>query len=229
MKVSILMPVYNEITTIMDVIELVRNVKVEKEIIIVDDCSDDGTTQILKKHFGEICEGIKVIYHEKNKGKGAAIQTALAAATGEYIVVQDADMEYSPHDIERLLATARETGADAVYGSRFLDTWRTTSFVHYMVNGFLTLLTNVFFGGNLTDMETCYKLVRTDLMRQLDIKSEKFDFEPEVTAKLLKRGIDIKEISVAYRGRGYDEGKKIGAGDGVQAVITIFKLKFTKT
>lgn len=228
MKVSILMPVYNEIKTIMDVVELVRNINADKEIVIVDDCSADGTTQTLKKNFGDSFEDIKVFYHEKNRGKGAAIQTALANASGDYIVVQDADMEYSPHDIEHLVDKAKETGAKAVYGSRFFDTWKTTSLPHYMVNGFLTLLTNILFGGNLTDMETCYKLINTKLMRDLDIKSEKFDFEPEVTAKLLKRGIKIEEIPVSYRGRGYDEGKKITWRDGLQAVITIFKLRMGK-
>lgn len=228
MKVSILMPVYNEIKTIMDVLELVQNVKLDKEIIMVDDCSSDGTRELLKEEFGEGKEAVKVFYHEKNKGKGAAIRTAISKAQGEYIIIQDADMEYSPHDMERLAAKAEETGSKAVYGSRFLKTWKTTSFPHYCVNRFLTSLTNVLFGGKLTDMETCYKMVETNLINSLGIKAERFEFEPEVTTKILKKGVKIIEIPIAYRGRGYDEGKKIGWRDGVEAVITLFKLKFGK-
>ncbi|MDP8259084.1 MAG: glycosyltransferase family 2 protein [Candidatus Aadella gelida] len=227
MKVSILIPAFNEIKTIVDVVELVKNVNIDKEIILVDDCSSDGTREILKEKYGTAKDNIKIFYHDKNKGKGAAIRTALSHASGEYIVVQDADMEYSPQDIKKLLALAEETGAGAVYGSRFLDTWKTTSFPHFVVNKTLTVLTNILFGGRLTDMETCYKLVKTDLMRSLDIKAERFEFEPEVTTKLLRRGIDIKEIPVSYRGRGYDEGKKIGWRDGIEAVFTLFRLKFS--
>ena len=155
------------------------------------------------------------------------MRTALEHASGEYMIVQDADMEYSPQDMARLSALAEDTGAEAVYGSRFLETWKTTSFPHFLVNKSLTVLTNILFGGSLTDMETCYKMVKTDLMRSLDIKANRFEFEPEVSAKLLKRGIKIREIPVSYRGRGYDEGKKIGWKDGVQAVATLLRLRFS--
>jgi glycosyltransferase involved in cell wall biosynthesis len=226
MKISVLMPVYNEIKTIMDVLTLVRDVDLDKEIILVDDFSADGTKELLKKEFGDGFGEVRVVYHEKNEGKGAAIRTALLHAKGDYVIVQDADMEYSPHDIVTMAKIAREKGAVAVYGSRFLKTRKTTSLPHFIINSFLTRLTNIFFGGNLTDMETCYKMVRTDIMRSLDIKASRFEFEPEVTAKLFRKGVKIVEIPVSYRGRGYDEGKKIGWRDGLEAVITLFRLKF---
>ncbi len=228
MKISILMPVYNEIKTIKDVLQLVKAIELDKEIILVDDYSTDGTRELLKKEYGDGFGEVRVFYHKKNKGKGAAIRTALENAKGEYVIVQDADMEYSPNDMITMTKFAEETGAEAVYGSRFLKTWRTTSFPHFLVNKTLTVLTNILFGGSLTDMETCYKMVKTDVIRSLNIKAERFEFEPEVSAKLLKKGVKIKEIPVSYRGRGYDEGKKIGWRDGVEAVMTIFRLKFSK-
>lgn len=227
MKISILMPVYNERKTILEVLDLVKSVGIDKEIIIVDDCSADGTRESLKERFGGGLDGIKVFYHEKNRGKGSAIRTALSHAAGDYVIVQDADMEYSPHDIVKLAALAEKNGLDAVYGSRFLETWRSTSVFHYLVNGFLTALTNVLFGASLTDMETCYKMVRTDVIRGLDIKAERFEFEPEITAKLLKKGIDIREVPVSYRGRGYSQGKKITWKDGIEAVLTLLRCRFT--
>ncbi len=226
MKVSILMPVYNEFKTIMDVIDLVRNVEMDKEIIVVDDRSTDGTREFLRKHFKDGSGDVRAFYHDKNKGKGAAIRTALLHAKGEYVIVQDGDLEYSPHEMLKLASVVEETGAEAVYGSRFLETWRSTSLPHYVINGFLTALTNIMFGASLTDMETCYKMVRTDVIRGLNIKADKFEFEPEVTAKLLKRGIRIREVPISYRGRGYDEGKKITWRDGIEAVLTLFRLKF---
>lgn len=228
MKLSILIPIYNEHKTVLDLLELVDNLHVVKEIILVDDCSGDGTRELLKEHFGEGKGDIKVFYHDVNMGKGAAIRTALSHATGDYVIVQDADLEYSPHDMVAMADVAKNSKAEAVYGSRFLKTWKTTSFPHYIVNKTLTVLTNILFGGSLTDMETCYKMVRTDIMRSLDIKAKRFEFEPEVTAKLLMRGVKIIEVPVSYRGRSYDEGKKIGWRDGVEAVITILRLKFNR-
>ena len=228
MKVSILMPVYNEVKTIMDVLELVKGVNMDKEIILVDDFSTDGTRELLRNEFGDGKDAIKIFYHDKNKGKGTAIRTALSHAEGDYIIVQDADMEYSPHDMIRLASAAEEMKAEAVYGSRFLKTRHTTSLPHFLVNKFLTVLTNILFGGSLTDMETCYKMIRTDLMRDLDIQANRFEFEPEVTVKLLKRGVEIKEVPVSYRGRSYDEGKKIGWRDGIEAVCTILRYRFKK-
>jgi len=229
MKISILMPVYNEKRTILDVLELVRVVSLDKEMILVDDFSTDGTRELLKARFGDGSGDIKVFYHDRNRGKGSAIRTALANAAGDYVIVQDADMEYSPSDMVTIAAKAAETGAAAVYGSRFLKTWKVTSAAHFGINKFLTVVTNALFGGSLTDMETCYKMVKTDVMRELDIRSERFEFEPEVTAKLLKRGIKIEEVPVSYRGRGYDEGKKIGWKDGIEAVAALIRLKFSRS
>ncbi|HNX91848.1 MAG TPA: glycosyltransferase family 2 protein, partial [Candidatus Omnitrophota bacterium] len=223
-----LIPVYNEKKTILDLLDLVKLVSMDKEIVVVDDCSKDGTRELLKKHFGAEAGDIRIFYHEVNKGKGSAIRTALKHAAGEYVIVQDADMEYSPHDMLKLVEAA-EKGNAAVFGSRFLKTWKSTSLPHYMVNFFLTGLTNLLFGARLTDMETCYKMVRTDIMRSLDIKADKFEFEPEVTAKLLQNGIKIKEVPISYRGRSYDEGKKITWRDGVDTVMILFKLKFFRT
>ena len=228
MKVSILMPVYNELKTIMDVLELVKEIKLDKEIILVDDCSTDGTRELLKDRFGDKKEDIMVFYHASNTGKGAAMRTALSNATGDYVIAQDADMEYSPRDIVKLAEVAEKTSAEAVYGSRFLGTWRSTTFPHFFVNWSLTALTNMLFGGSLTDMETCYKMVKTDLMRSLDIQAKRFEIEPEVTAKLLGKGYAIREVPISYRGRGYDEGKKIGWRDGISAIWTLLKCRFSK-
>jgi glycosyltransferase involved in cell wall biosynthesis len=226
MKISVLMPVYNEHKTIVDILALVESVKLDKEIILVDDFSTDGTRELLQEEFGNGRENIRVFYHDKNKGKGEAIRTALSHATGDYIIVQDADLEYSPHDMVSMAFKAENTGAEAVYGSRFLSSRKSTSLPHYLVNKSLTVLTNMLFGGNLTDMETCYKMIRTDLMKGLDIKARRFEFEPEVTAKLLRRGVRIVEVPVSYRGRSYDEGKKIGWRDGLEAVATLLRMKF---
>ena len=227
MKLSVLMPVYNENKTVLDVLELIGSVEAHKEIILVDDFSDDGTRELLKEKFGDGAGNIKVIYHDRNRGKGAAIRTAIGCADGDYMIVQDADMEYSPGDMENLVDLAAATGARAVYGSRFARTWRTTSLPHFVVNWSLTALTNLLFGGALTDMETCYKLIKSDDLRSLDIKAERFEFGPEVTAKLLKKGIVIHEIPVYYRGRGYDAGKKITWKDGVETLITLIRLRFS--
>ncbi|HPN72573.1 MAG TPA: glycosyltransferase family 2 protein [Candidatus Omnitrophota bacterium] len=228
MKLSILIPVYNENKTILDLLELVRNVDLDKEIILVDDCSSDGTRELLERTFGTGKGEVKVFYHDRNQGKGSAIRTALSNAKGDYVIVQDADLEYSPSDMVGMAAVAGESAPEAVYGSRFLKTWKSTSFPHYMINRFLTSLTNVLFGGSLTDMETCYKMVRTEVMRSLDIKASRFEFEPEVTAKLLMRKAKIVEVPVSYRGRSYDEGKKIGWKDGLEAVNTLLMIKLGK-
>lgn len=226
MKLSVLIPVYNEYKTVLDVLDLVKSVNINKEIIIVDDCSDDGTRELLKKEIGDGVEGVKVFYHDKNMGKGAAVRTALEKANGDYVIIQDADMEYSPHDMLKLVEAVEETKAEAVYGSRFLETWKVTSYPHYLVNKFLTSLTNVLFGSSLTDMETCYKMVKTDVIRSLSLQANKFELEPEITAKLLKRGCVIKEVPVSYRGRGYDAGKKITWRDGVETLVALFKFRF---
>jgi len=227
MKVSVLIPVYNEAKTVIDVLDLVKNAAFDKEIILVDDGSADKTRNILKERFGNGDENLKILYHRHNMGKGRAVRTALSHATGDYIVIQDADMEYSPASIVKLAACVRDTGAEAVYGSRFLKTRKSTSFPHFLVNWFLTFLTNILFRCSLTDMETCYKMVRTDIMRDLDIRAEGFEIEPEITAKLLKKGYAIREMPIIYRGRGYDEGKKIGWFDGMKAVWVLFRCRFS--
>lgn len=227
MRISILIPVYNEMKTIMDLLDLVKGISMEKELIVIDDYSTDGTRELLQKKFGKGNDDVKVIYHPENRGKGGAIRTAIEHASGDYVIVQDGDLEYSPHEICKLVRLASETGAVAVYGSRFLDSWTSTSFMHYLVNWSLTAFTNILFGSRLTDMETCYKMVRTDIVKGLGIKAERFEFEPEITAKLLKKGIDIKEVAISYRGRNYDEGKKITWRDGIEAVGALIKFRFT--
>jgi glycosyltransferase involved in cell wall biosynthesis len=226
MKISVLMPVYNETNTIMDILKLVRGMKLDKEIILVDDCSTDGTRDFLKEEFGDGKEDVRVFYHEKNRGKGAAVRTALEKATGDYMIVQDADLEYSPDDIVRMVGMAQETGAKAVFGSRFLNTWRSTNLFHFIVNKFFTVLTNILYGSSLTDIHTCYKMVEMDIIRQLDIRAESFAFDPELCAKLLKRGTKIREIPISYSGRDHEEGKKIGWPDGVEALWTLLRFRF---
>ena len=226
MKLSILVPVYNEVKTLLSVVEKIRAVDVEKEIILVDDRSTDGTRELLQESFGESKDNIKVGYHAENIGKGMAVRTALEKAVGDYCVIQDADLEYDPEDLKKILKYAVANNAPAVYGSRFLKTWRATSLPHFIVNKTLTVLTNLLFGSSLTDMETCYKLVRTDVMKSLGLKANRFELEPEITSGLLKKGYKIPEIAISYKGRSYHEGKKIGWKDGVEAVWTLFKLKF---
>lgn len=227
MKISVLIPVYNEKKTILDVINLVIGVNFDKEIILVDDFSTDGTRELLKKRFGSGEGSLKVFYHNENKGKGSAIRTAIENASGEYIVVQDGDLEYSPDEMLKMLELIRKEKAIAVYGSRFLETWKTTSLSHFAINKFLTILTNILFGSSLTDMETCYKMIRLDVIKGLALKAKRFEFEPEVTVKLIRKGVKIEEVPISYRGRWYDEGKKITWRDGIEAVMTLLKLRFS--
>ena len=228
MKLSVLIPVYNEVKTLERVIEKVRLVPVEKEIILVDDCSTDGTRELMKARYIDGKGGIRLLYHDHNQGKGTAIRTALAQATGYYSVIQDADLEYNPDDYRLLLDAAKRYNADIVYGSRFYNTWKVTSFWHFMVNGFLTMLTNILFGSRLTDMETCYKMIRTDIFKGLDIQAQLFEVEPEITAKILKRGHNIVEIPISYKGRSYHEGKKITWRDGIHTLLTLLRFRFSR-
>lgn len=199
----------------------------DKEIILVDDFSTDGTRELLRNKYGEGKGNIKVFYHKQNQGKGAAVNTALKYATGDYSIIQDADLEYDPNDFLKLADCVRRNKADVVYGSRFYKSWRATSFLHFLVNKFLTVLTNLLFNANLSDMETCYKMLKTDVFKNLELKSRKFEIEPEITIKLLKKGYKIFEIPIFYRGRSYHEGKKIGWRDAVMAIYTIIKLRCT--
>lgn len=227
-KLSIIIPVFNEINSLEALVEQVEEVDFcgcEKELILVDDFSTDGSREILKnmenKHL--------VLYHEKNKGKGAAIRTAVEKATGDIIVIQDADLEYSPKDYNNLLPLILGDKADVVYGSRFLNRENNKNFMlkNLIGNKVLTLMFNVLFGSKITDMETCYKAFRKDIIKSVTIKSDRFDFEPEITAKVLKKKARLVEVPISYSGRGHEEGKKIGWKDGIQAIKTIIKFRFT--
>lgn len=220
---SIIVPAYNEGATVEAAIRRVRQVALRLEIIAVDDASTDGTREILERLAGQ---GVvdKVIHHEKNRGKGAAIRNGIAAATGDAIVIQDADLEYDPSDLPALLLPIRARQADAVYGSRFLGgPHRVLYFWHYVGNKLLTLLSNMFTNLNLTDLETCYKLVRADLLKRLPLSANRFGFEVEITARLAQARARIWEIPISYSGRTYAEGKKITWRDGCAALLHIVR------
>jgi len=222
-KLSVVIPVFNEAETLLEILNRVQAESTEKEIIIVDDCSTDGTRAVLKKL--ESNAGIRVLYHERNKGKGAALRTGFAAASGEIVIIQDADLEYDPAEYVRLLKPIVDGKADVVYGSRFMgaDSHRVLYFWHYVGNRFLTLLSNCFTNLNLSDMETCYKAFRRDILHKIDIEESRFGFEPEITAKVARAKCRVYEVGISYSGRTYEEGKKIGWKDGVRALWCILK------
>jgi glycosyltransferase involved in cell wall biosynthesis len=223
-RLSIVIPAYNERATIAEIVRRVRAAPVsglEREIIVVDDCSTDGTREILG---GLPREGLRVIEKPKNQGKGAALRDGFAAATGDIVLVQDADLEYDPNEYPRLLQPILDGVADVVYGSRFLGgPHRVLYFWHYVANRGLTLLSNMVTNVNLTDMETCYKVFRSDVLKQITLESDRFGFEPEVTAKVARLGCRIFEVPISYYGRTYAEGKKIGWKDGVNALSCIVR------
>lgn len=228
-KLSVIVPVYNEEKTIKTVIEKVKKARlknISKEIIVIDDCSKDSTGKILK---GINDTSLKIFFHNKNKGKGAAIRTGLKNSTGGIILIQDADLEYSPSEYGKLLKPIIEGNAKVVYGSR-LEAIRKNKKnmykLHYFGNLFLTLLTNLLYGTRITDMETGYKVFRREVIKGINLKAKRFDFEPEVTAKILKKGYKIHEVPVNFVGRKFDEGKKITWRDGVKAVYYLLKYKF---
>jgi glycosyltransferase involved in cell wall biosynthesis len=226
MRLSIIIPCYNELNTIDAIIDAVNTAPYpDKEIIIVDDCSDDGTREKLKSQIELSGRVHQIFYHEVNQGKGAALRTGIAAATGNLVIIQDADMEYDPNDYPRLVEPILNGRADVVFGSRFLggDAHRVLYFWHRVGNGFLTLLSNMFTNLNLTDMETCYKVFRREIIQSILIEENRFGFEPEITAKVSKIKCSIYEVGISYYGRTYDEGKKIGWKDGVRALICIIK------
>jgi len=231
---SIVIPAYNEEKTISSILDKVISVKlisdIKKEIIVVNDCSTDATLQVLQDYCKKHSElDIKVLHHEVNQGKGAALHTGIAHATGEYLIIQDADMEYDPCEYNDLLKPVVEGFADVVFGSRFLggNPHRILYYWHSIGNRFLTRLSNMFTNLNLTDMETCYKLFKTDIIQSLKLKEKRFGFEPEVTAKIAKiKGIRIYEVGISYYGRTYEEGKKIGWKDGFRAIWCILKYRF---
>ena len=224
MKVSIIIPCYNEKSTIEKIIEAVRNAPLEnREIIVVDDCSQDGTQTLLRERVSQLVD--RVIYHPVNRGKGAALRSGFAAASGEFILVQDADLEYSPEDYPALLEPLISGQADAVIGSRFMGgrPHRVLFFWHMVGNKFLTLLSNMFTNLNLTDVETGYKAFRAPLIKSIPLEEDRFGIEPEIIAKLARTGCRIYEVGISYSGRTYAEGKKISWRDGVRAIYAIFK------
>lgn len=234
MKISILIPVYNEKATIEEIISQVVKVDLphDRELIIVDDCSTDGTRDILKeisekKRLGHIQTPMHIFYHDVNQGKGAGLRTAIQHASGDIAIIQDADLEYDPREYPRLLQPIVEGRADVVFGSRFLGgPHRVLFFWHYVANKFLTLLSNAFNNINLTDMETCYKVFRMKMLKDIHLTSNRFGFEPEITAKIAKQKCRIFEVPISYYGRDYSEGKKIGWKDGVAAIYFILKFRF---
>ena len=221
---SVVIPCYNEIDTVEALIDSVERAPIrEKQIIVVDDASTDGTRELLRDKI-EACVD-RVIYHEKNQGKGAALRSGFAAATGDIVLVQDADLEYDPRDYSKLLAPILEGKADVVFGSRFSggESHRVFYFWHSVVNKGLTLLSNMLTDLNLTDMEVCYKVFRREILDQITIEEDRFGFEPEITAKVARLKCRVYEVGVSYAGRTYSEGKKIGFKDGVRAIWCVLK------
>jgi glycosyltransferase involved in cell wall biosynthesis len=226
---SVLIPVYNEVNTLHEILERVRDVEIKKEILLVDDGSTDGTRELMRNEIEGKYPDVRIFYHERNQGKGAAIRTAIGLATGDILLIQDADLEYDPREYFNLLEPILDGRADVVYGSRFLGggAHRVHFFWHRLGNGFLTFLSNMLTNLNLTDMEVCYKVFKAEVLKGINLKSNRFDFEPEITAKIAKRRCRIYEVPISYSGRDYEEGKKIGWKDGVQAIWTIIKYRIT--
>ena len=223
---SVVMPCYNERTTIEEIVERVLAVPLRIELIVVDDGSRDGTREILgslaqKHHF-------KLVFQERNGGKGSALRRGFQEVTGDLVVIQDGDLEYSPEEFPQLIELICQGRADVVYGSRFLGRHRVFLFTHYLGNRFLTFVTNVLYNTNLTDMETCYKVMRTDVLRSMKLESDGFGIEPELTAKIFRRQYRVYEVPITYDGRGFEEGKKITWRDGLVALWVLLKYRFAE-
>jgi glycosyltransferase involved in cell wall biosynthesis len=226
LKISVIIPCYNEKGTIEEIVQAVKAVNIASEIIVVDDGSTDGTREILKAWPEE--PNLRVIYHEVNSGKGAAVRTGFAQAQGDVFIIQDADLEYDPREYPLLLKPIEEKKASVVYGSRFLGGPRKTMFFWNMIaNKILTFTTNILYNTILTDMETCYKVFRAEVVRGMKLRSRRFEFEPEITAKVLKRGFRIYEVPISYNGREWHEGKKIKWTDGPIALWTLIRYRIT--
>lgn len=225
MKLTVIIPAYNEINTIEEILRRVQAMELADEILVVDDGSKDGTRELLQEMDGS--GPLRLILHEINRGKGAAVTTGIKHATGDILLIQDADLEYDPRDYPKLLQPIQENLADVVYGSRFLGgPRRPTMFWHMVANKILTLLTNLLYNNILTDMETGYKAFRREVVDGMDIKAQSFDFEPEFTAKIMKKKARIVEVPISFYPRDYSEGKKIKIGDAFVAVWTLFKYRF---
>jgi glycosyltransferase involved in cell wall biosynthesis len=226
-KLSVIVPVFNERNTVVEVLRRMRAVElpdgIEREIIVVDDGSEDGTRDVLRQ-LGD--STVRIVLHEANHGKGAAVRTGFKHATGEYVLIQDADLEYDPEDWPKLLHPVLRGRARVVYGSRFTGERRNMLLLHWIGNRFLSMVTNVLYNTTLSDMETCYKLVERDLLCGLRLRSDRFDIEPEITAKLLKRGVRIYEVPISYSGREFEEGKKLTWRDGMSALWTLLVYRF---
>ncbi len=228
-KLSIAVPVYNEEKNVIEIINRIKKVKfpLKIEIIIVDDGSTDKTAENIKKIRADRGIKIKKIYHKKNSGKGAAIRTAISRATGDVFVIQDADLEYNPEEIPKLIEHMQKNNLSVVYGSRILNKKNKYSYLsYYLGNLFLNMATNILFNLNLTDMETCYKLIKSDVLKKISLNSDKFNIEPEITAKIALMGYKIEEIPISYNPRTKEEGKKIKWSDGTQAILTLLRLRF---
>jgi len=225
MKLTVIMPVYNEKSTIREILNQIRAVKLVDQIVVVDDFSTDGTREILQEE-AQSDPLITLVLHDRNRGKGAGVRSGIERATGDIIIIQDADLEYDPRDYPALIRPIVEGRVKVVYGSRFLGPRKDMLFMHMLGNKFLTLVTNVLFDSTLSDMETCYKVMRADVAKSLNIKSDRWGIDPEITAKVLKRGNRIFEVPISYYGREYYEGKKISWRDGLVVLWTLIKYRF---
>ena len=227
-KLSVVIPIYNEIATLEEILRQVKAVEIgmDKEILLVDDCSTDGTREILKKIEQSGDEQVHVFYHSVNRGKGATLRTGFQHVTGDITIIQDADLEYDPQDYPKLIQPILNGEADAVYGSRFLTSRHHFLLRSYIANKVLTSLSNLFTQLNLTDMETCYKVIKTSILKEIPLRSDRFGFEPEITAKLARRKCRVVELPIAYHGRDYHEGKSVNWKDGLAAIIHIIRFRF---
>lgn len=225
MKLSVIMPIFNEVKTLEEIIQRVRNTGLADEIVLIDDGSTDGTRELVKNYQEE--EGFSVILHSENQGKGAAVRSGFQAATGDVFLIQDADLEYDPREYKKLLEPIEEGLAEVVYGSRFLGASRRVAmFWHMIANKLLTLMTNILYDTILTDMETGYKVFKREVVEDMPLHARRFEFEPEFTAKILKRKYRIFEVPITFNPRDYQEGKKIGLGDAFEAIWALLKYRF---